>query len=177
MAINDQGHGYVATDRANPGGQDHMVFIWVGGVAQEMFNLPWGKKGQIAGPTPGGVLFALIQEESTGYCELNLFSGTSWFSMGSNGCSVGTILEASGSIVEMMGLTAPNMLPPHLYFTAVKFNTGSGDQGSFWSSSQTPPCINCGDDLITPDEVMQSKTHRANILVGRIKEVSLPPTP
>ena len=163
LGINDEGRLYAATLPAIPGGHDHMLFIWVGGVGETYIDAPWAKSGQVAA-AENGVLFALIQEESSGYCEWRVYE-SGWIGAPPE-CSVGAVLEGTLDLPSLMALPHQTYVPAHIHYTAISVE--SHDGGWLFAPSQSPVSLDQNAD-IDKAEVETGRTHRAGILQGRLE--------
>jgi hypothetical protein len=168
-AVSDQGMLYAAMPPASAASGDHMLFVWVGGVDPSgTVAMPWSKSGTVAAPAPGGSVFVLVQEQSTGYCEWRVWdaTGSAWnkVSQDCSGASSG-VLEGTLDLVANTSATAANEVAGRFAFSAVAVGTNDGD--SIDSSKQTPACSSSCDANIDASEALAM--HRARLLVGRVQ--------
>jgi hypothetical protein len=148
-----------------------MVFAWLGTPdTTGTVPMPWSKAGTVAGPRPGGLLIALIQEESNGYCEIRYRATTStdWVQATTNAaCSsniTGPLVEGTLDLPAELGGVPLSSLPADIHTAAIEIGTNNG--GSLSQALQTPACVTCNANL---DATETFATHRARLLVGRVQ--------
>jgi cysteine-rich repeat protein len=171
--LNDQGTLYVSTVRApDIYDSDAMLFVLAGNAlppSEGFAPCPWTKAGGVAKPDPDSYLFALIQEESNGYCEWRVYNaGNNDWDLLSNDCSgpAGTdINEGTVNLAAKFG--SASAIPHNIMFAVAPFGTADG--GEMAKELQMPPSLD-NDGNIQGDEF--KTIHRANILMGNIKEDS-----
>jgi hypothetical protein len=170
--IDNAGVLYVSTDGADPvANHDRVLYVWVGGVGTEMVVAPWSKDGQAAGPADGGILLALVQEESNGWCEWLAYEGDAWVVL-STGDGDGTCTDVPGSvlagIVDLAALLeAPAyQVPTWIAVASAGYATGDGAAGQLIPATQVPAGDGNGD--VDPGET--TIVHRARLLVGKIHD-------
>ncbi|MBI5486089.1 MAG: hypothetical protein HY905_02015 [Deltaproteobacteria bacterium] len=175
-ALNDAGVLYVATDEVHVGWSDHILYVWVGApAASATVAAPWAKSGTVAGvgADPGSALFALVQEEATGYVEVVRWSGSAWLALtsptataGFDGVNDGTgVVEATVNLVAALALAAPNLVPGTLAFAVAPYGTSDG--GALDSANQFPRPTTRIDGNVDPGEVLALR--RSSILVGNVQ--------
>ena len=170
-AFDDAGVLYVSAPTANSANGDRMLFVWIGGVdPSATVAMPWAKNGTVAAPAPGGFVFALIQEESTGYCEWRTWdaTGSAWNPVASGAAcpsSSGAVLEGTLDTVTNTGVASAADVAATFDFSAVA--VGTNDGGSLDQSQQTPACSSSCDANIDASETLAM--HRARLLVGRVQ--------
>lgn len=165
-AINNAGELYVSTNGA-AGGQDRMIFIWLGGVGAGTINPPWAKAGTIAGPATEGLLLALVQEGDNGYCQWNRYDSNlnSWQIISSGfSCTeqLGQYLVGMLNLPNLLGLD-PHQAPALVGFASVGYGTDDGD--ALVHDSQVPASVNSDGNL---DAGETQTIHRAHYLAGKI---------
>ena len=171
-ALSDAGVLYAATNEVTAGLSDHVLYVWVGGAhATSTVPAPWSKGGTAPAPAAGAALFALVQEESTGYCEVRRWSTTitDWAAVtaacGYDGAANGTgFVEASVDLVSVLGLVRARDIAAALAFAVAPYGTADG--GALYSSSQIPACVACNGSI---EYAELAAVRRAAILVGNVK--------
>ena len=170
-AFDDAGVLYVSAPTANSANGDRMLFVWIGGVrSSATVAMPWAKNGTVAAPASGGSVFALIQEESTGYCEWRTWdaTGSAWSAVTSGAAcpsSSGAVLEGTLDAVANTGVASAADVAATFSFSAIAVGTNNG--GSIDQSQQTPACSSACDANIDASETLT--VHRARLLVGRVQ--------
>jgi hypothetical protein len=169
VSVNDEGTLYLATGRVTQGQGDRMVFVWIGTPhATQVVPMPWSKAGTVAEPMAGGLLLALIQEESNGYCEVRyiLPGQTNWSAVTASSCSsevAGALVEGTVDLPAALGGVPVTALPAHVHAAAVE--VGGANGGTIAQALQTPACSTCDANIQAAETLA---VHRARLLVGRV---------
>ncbi len=168
-AINNAGVLYAATDWAASGTSDHVLYVWVGGASDTSpVPAPWAKAGTVAGPAAGADLFALVQEESSGFCHWLQWSpsATTWAEVATS-CDAyagGPQLEGSLDLVAILAAVAnPTDVARALAFAVAPY--ASGDGGALLSAHQIPAAVE-PDGNVSAAETQAYP--RAWLLAGRV---------
>jgi hypothetical protein len=171
--LSDSGVLYLATNEVTGGWSDHILYVWIDAPASgATVSPPWNKAGVVPGPGAGGLLLAVLQEESTGFVEVRREAGGGWALVGApiatsgyDGSTDGTgVVEAVLDLPAALGLSAPRLVPSAIAFAVAPY--GSADGGELLSSSQFPRPTTHPDVNIDPEEILG--VQRSAILVGNV---------
>jgi hypothetical protein len=172
-SINDAGALYVATNEVHTAWSDHALYVWVNAPSTTATApAPWSKSGTVAsyGTATNSALFALLQEESTGFSQILRWNGTTWTVVatpdaltGFDGTADGTgVVEGVVNLAAVLGVTAAAM-PSPLYFAVAPYGTADG--GALDSANQYPDPTTA-DGNVTANETLL--VQRSAILVGNV---------
>jgi hypothetical protein len=172
-AIDDAGVLYVATNEVITDWSDHVLYVWVDTLASGTnVSAPANKAGVVPGPGAGGLLLAVLQEESTGFVEVRRYSGGLWVLVGTPIATTGYdgtpdgagVVEAVLDLPAALGLSAPRLVPSQIGLAVAPYGTDDG--GELLNGSQFPRPTTHPDANIDPEEVLGIQ--RSAILVGNV---------